>query len=80
MLILGEPINSSRERIAQAVEERNSYIIQEEARRQVEAGVDYIDLNAGTSLNDELNFHSNIDSYGKMQNSYGKMLNSYGKL
>lgn len=56
MLIVGERINSSREKIAQAIEEGNSSVIQEEAQRQVEAGADYIDLNAGIFLNEETRY------------------------
>jgi 5-methyltetrahydrofolate--homocysteine methyltransferase len=47
MLIIGERINSSRERVAKAIEQRDSRFIQQEAIKQVEAGADYIDVNAG---------------------------------
>ena len=56
MLIVGERINSSRERIAQAIREENSSVIREEAQRQVEAGADYIDVNAGIFLNEETRY------------------------
>ncbi len=56
MLIVGERINSSREKIAQAIEEGNSSVIQEEAQRQVKAGADYIDVNAGIFLNEETKY------------------------
>ncbi len=56
MLIIGERINSSRGKIAQAIKEENSSIIQEEAQRQVEAGADYIDVNAGIFLSEEAKY------------------------
>lgn len=56
MLIVGERINSSREKIAQAIKDGNSSVIQEEAQRQVEAGADYIDVNAGIFLNEETKY------------------------
>lgn len=53
MLIVGELINTSREKIATAVEEKDAQYIKEIARKQVEAGADYIDVNAGTRTQDE---------------------------
>ena len=46
MLIIAERINATRKRIGQAFAARDAAFIQEEARRQVEAGADYLDLNA----------------------------------
>lgn len=54
MLIVAERINSSRRSIAQAVETQDAGFIQNEARMQAEAGADYIDVNAGTFVGDEL--------------------------
>ena len=48
MLIIGERINSSRERIAPAVEARDTDFILDEAGKQLEAGADFVDVNAGT--------------------------------
>ncbi|HUU28726.1 MAG TPA: dihydropteroate synthase [archaeon] len=48
MLIIGERINSSRKRIAPAVESKDTDFILDEAGRQLEAGADYVDVNAGT--------------------------------
>jgi len=53
MLIIGERINTSRERIRKAVEEKDTAFIQEEAKRQVEAGANMLDVNCGTSLEKE---------------------------
>jgi 5-methyltetrahydrofolate--homocysteine methyltransferase len=53
MLIVGERINSTRERIARAIEEKDSPFIQDEARKQAEAGADYIDVNAGAFFDKE---------------------------
>lgn len=47
MLIVGERINSSRKEIYQALEARDESFLLNEARRQVEAGADYLDVNAG---------------------------------
>lgn len=54
MIIIAERINSSRKRIAQAIEERDTAFIQAEARAQAEAGADYIDVNAGSFLKKEV--------------------------
>jgi 5-methyltetrahydrofolate--homocysteine methyltransferase len=48
MLIIGERINSTRKAIAPAVRERNAALIQEEARKQAEAGAHALDCNAAT--------------------------------
>ena len=53
MLIIGEKINTSRKTIAQAVEAKDVAYIQSVARAQVDAGADYIDVNAGTFLERE---------------------------
>lgn len=53
MLIIGERINSTRKSIAPAVKERNAGFLQEEARKQVEAGADYLDCNAATVGRDQ---------------------------
>ncbi|MBW1779965.1 MAG: dihydropteroate synthase [Deltaproteobacteria bacterium] len=54
MLIVGERINSSRESMAQAIAARDTGFIQNEVTIQAEAGADYIDVNAGTFLGEEL--------------------------
>jgi cobalamin-dependent methionine synthase I len=48
MLIIGERINSSRKRIAPAVENKDTEFIVGEAGLQLEAGANYVDVNAGT--------------------------------
>lgn len=53
MIIIGELINSTRKQIKQAIEERNVAFIQELARKQVEAGANYLDVNAGAFVDDE---------------------------
>jgi len=53
MLIVGELINTSRQVIKSAVEERNTAFIQEIARKQVEAGAHYLDVNCATMMEDE---------------------------
>ncbi|MGD0855230.1 MAG: methyltetrahydrofolate cobalamin methyltransferase [Dehalococcoidia bacterium] len=56
MLIVGERINSTRESIAKAIREQDSAFIQDEARQQVEAGADYLDVNAGAFMGEELKY------------------------
>ena len=48
MKIIGEKINGTRKRVAQAISERDEAHIRELATRQVEAGADWLDVNAGT--------------------------------
>ncbi len=54
MLIIGERINSSRKSIAAAISSGDKAFIRQEARLQVQAGADYIDLNAGAFLGEEI--------------------------
>jgi len=54
MIIIGELINTSRKRIARAVEERDAGYISKVARRQASAGAHYIDVNCGTRLEREI--------------------------
>jgi cobalamin-dependent methionine synthase I len=48
MRIIGEKINGTRKRVAQAIEMRDSAFIQDLAVQQAEAGVSWLDVNAGT--------------------------------
>jgi cobalamin-dependent methionine synthase I len=48
MKIIGEKINGTRQRVAQAIVERDSAFIQDLANKQAEAGVTWLDVNAGT--------------------------------
>ena len=54
MLIIAERINSSRKSIAQAIEARDAEFIKNEARLQVCAGADYLDVNARQMLGREV--------------------------
>lgn len=47
MLIIGERINATRKRVGQATQEKDALFIKEEARKQVEAGADFLDVNGG---------------------------------
>jgi len=47
MIIVGELINGTRARVGAAIESRDAEFISELARRQAEAGADYIDCNSG---------------------------------
>jgi 5-methyltetrahydrofolate--homocysteine methyltransferase len=53
MIIVGERINTSRKAIEPAVRNRDSAFIQQTAKEQMDAGANYIDVNAGTLLSDE---------------------------
>jgi len=54
MILIGELLNSTRKKVRAALEARDAASIQDLARRQVEAGVDYIDLNTGALLDREM--------------------------
>lgn len=53
MLIIGERINATRKKIAEALRAKDKAFIQKEARIQMEAGAGYLDLNAGLGSGDE---------------------------
>jgi len=53
MIIVGEKINTSRKKIAEAVTNRDGDFIVQTARDQAEAGATFIDVNAGTFLEKE---------------------------
>jgi cobalamin-dependent methionine synthase I len=48
MQVIGEKINGTRERVAQAIEERDAAFIRDLAVKQAEAGAAWLDVNAGT--------------------------------
>ena len=48
MKIIGEKINGTRKAVAKAITERDAQFIQNLAKRQVEGGAHWLDLNAGT--------------------------------
>ncbi len=54
MLIIAERINSSRKSIFQSIESEDTHFVQKEASTQVETGADYIDVNAGAFLGEEM--------------------------
>ena len=54
MLIVAEKINSSRKTIAEAVQWGDAGLIEHEAKIQADGGADYIDVNAGTFIGEEL--------------------------
>lgn len=53
MLVIGELINTSRRIIMENVEKRNAGFFQDIAKRQVDAGADYLDINCGNTLDAE---------------------------
>ena len=54
MIVVGEKINTSRKSIEEAVAKRDTEFISKVAREQAEAGANYIDVNAGTFLDREI--------------------------
>jgi len=53
LLIVGERLNTSRKRIRRAVAERDEAFVRKEASKQAAAGATHIDVNAGTSVQEE---------------------------
>ncbi len=53
MIVIGEKINISFKAVRNAIQQRDTAVIQELAKKQCEAGATYIDLNAGISCKDE---------------------------
>lgn len=53
MKIIGEKINGTRKRVAQAIAERDAQFIKELAKKQADAGAAWLDVNAGTHPNQE---------------------------
>jgi cobalamin-dependent methionine synthase I len=56
MLIVGELINASRKSIAGFIEAKDSASVQSVAKDQLEAGADYIDVNAGVFVDREAEY------------------------
>lgn len=54
MLVIAERLNCTRKRIRAAVTEKDAALVQDEARRQAEAGGDYIDVNSATGVDTEV--------------------------
>ena len=55
MKIIGEKINGTRKRVAQAIAERDAEFIKDLAKKQCEAGAAWLDVNAGTHPDKEPN-------------------------
>jgi 5-methyltetrahydrofolate--homocysteine methyltransferase len=53
MLIVGERINTSRKPVNEAVEKRDAAYITADVQKQVKAGANYIDVNAGSRIGSE---------------------------
>lgn len=54
MLIIGERLNSTRKTVREAIKARNAEFIAGEAKKQLEAGAYYIDVNCAMTSGDEL--------------------------
>lgn len=54
MLIVGELINTSRKAVGEAVDKKDAQYIQQVALEQVASGADYIDVNCGNKVFEEL--------------------------
>jgi cobalamin-dependent methionine synthase I len=53
LILIGELINSSRKPVAEAIAAQDAGFIQDLAKAQAAAGVDYLDVNCGTHIADE---------------------------
>lgn len=53
MIIIGEKINGTRKHVKEAIAAKNADFIKDLALKQVKAGVDFLDVNAGTSPDKE---------------------------
>ena len=53
MQIIGERLNTTRERVLRAVEEKDAKYLQVDAQKQVEAGAHFIDVNAAVMMEKE---------------------------
>lgn len=54
MLIIGERINATRKSINKAIEKKDVKFIQQEAIKQVQCGAEFLDVNCGINIKDEL--------------------------
>lgn len=54
MLIVGERLNTSRHPVNEAVERRDARYVEMEAKAQIEAGADLVDVNAGSRRDSEI--------------------------
>ncbi len=54
MLVVGELINASRKKVGEAIARKDADYIKKLARRQVEAGADFVDVNCGTFVGQEI--------------------------
>jgi cobalamin-dependent methionine synthase I len=54
MIVVGELINSTRKKIKEAMQNRDAAYLKDLARRQDEAGADFIDVNAGAFVDEEM--------------------------
>lgn len=53
MIIIGELINTSRKQIKEAVDKKDAEFIKAVAKKQADAGCDFIDVNCGTNIHTE---------------------------
>lgn len=56
MIIIGELINSTRKKIKEAIANGDSDYIQSIAKKQVLGGADFVDVNAGAFVHDEVKY------------------------
>jgi len=56
MLIVAERINSSRKTVSEAIQAKDADFIRSEARAQADAGANYIDVNAGSFVGQEVEY------------------------
>jgi cobalamin-dependent methionine synthase I len=51
--VIGERINTSRKKVPAAVAERDADYIREDVAKQIDAGADFVDVNAGARIGHE---------------------------
>jgi 5-methyltetrahydrofolate--homocysteine methyltransferase len=52
--VIGERINTSRKKVHEAVVGRNAAYIREDVKKQIEAGANFVDVNAGARIGHEM--------------------------
>ena len=61
MLVIGENINASNRSVAEAIDSKDREFVEKLAREQAEAGVDFIDVNAGAGKGAQEHGEENIE-------------------
>ncbi len=60
MIIIGEKINSTNKATRSAIDNFDAVFVQDMARKQLDAGAAFIDLNAGMFVDDIMKFREGL--------------------